>query len=295
MVDCVHRRALCTLYSLPYSQSQYIIHSSPRMYNGNSASKKCSSDWTVIALGVWTEHWTSLIECYPDVLNCCVDVRDAFHREWDESTLGDGFQPSTRERMKAKESWTAVWEACMCVLREFGLVVIVCGHGKHRSLSLGYEIAESVGCELISPRDRSHRVRLRDVHQFMSYLAPRFEDHRELFGGAKHPIVGIKKGMHEFIADEWERVCNERGEESGMKLGELHDIHEGDLVVEVDASSVYTGGWSFGSVIRGSQIIHSRWFPPSAVAEVGRYQFAGVRCLHKSLVQHWHESLSRQK
>jgi len=63
-------------------------------------------------------------------------VRKAFSRNHDETTHHDGFHKHIRERMKKKEAWPAVWEAAMCVIKRFKLVVLVCNHGKHRSLSM---------------------------------------------------------------------------------------------------------------------------------------------------------------
>ena len=245
--------------------------------------------WTIITVGEMTEHWEVLVECYPDVINCCIDVRDAFHREYDESTEKSGFSSCTRDRMRAKEAWPVVWEASMCVLRVFGILVLVCNHGKHRSLSLGYEVAKSVRGELISPRDRKHHVRLGDPREFISYLGPRLQKHTERFGRFVHPISSIMVAVNIFDPDRYLEYWREQGVDTRCERGELHDIHEGDLVVCVRTCPSVSSGWSYGSVIRGSQTISRRWFPPAAVEPLKRYHFPRVCDLTAGMLSLWNQ------
>ena len=59
---------------------------------------------TVIAIGEKTKYWQPLIDAFPPMANCCLDVRSAFSREWDEDITGSGFDPATRDRIKSKKS-----------------------------------------------------------------------------------------------------------------------------------------------------------------------------------------------
>ena len=105
-----------------------------------------------MALGIHTDHWSEVKKEYPGVLNCCINVVEAFEKGHDESSSGTGFDKHVRERMMAKDTWETVWELALVVLMAFGLVVVLCNHGKHRSLSLAYELHKSFGVELVSIR-----------------------------------------------------------------------------------------------------------------------------------------------
>ena len=96
---------------------------------------------TVIAIGVKKVYWQLLLESFPSIANCGLDVRNAFSREWDENTSGTGFDWATRRRIMAKKAWPFVWEIAMSVLAKLGLLIVVCNFGKHRSLSLAYQLA----------------------------------------------------------------------------------------------------------------------------------------------------------
>ena len=98
---------------------------------GSTSGEPGSTQWMIIAVGLMTEHWDALWSKYRSVANWCLDLRNALHREYDETTDNDGFSQSTRDRMRSKEAWNVVWEASMCVLRVFGLLVLGGNHGKH--------------------------------------------------------------------------------------------------------------------------------------------------------------------
>ena len=87
---------------------------------------------------------------YPMVLNCCINVVEALKRGHDESSSGSGFDKHTRERMMARDTWQTVWGVALEVLIAFGLLVVLCNHGRHRSLSLAYELHKFFGIELVS-------------------------------------------------------------------------------------------------------------------------------------------------
>ena len=106
----------------------------------------------VVAVGIETRHWEALREAFPEAVNCCVNVTRVFRKECHESTAGSGFDQPTRDRMKAKETWGTVLTASLAVIHTFGLLVTVCNHGRHRSLSLGFEVAVHQGAELVSLR-----------------------------------------------------------------------------------------------------------------------------------------------
>ena len=91
--------------------------------------------------------------------------------------------------MMAKDMWGVVWEVAMCILRAFGILIVVCNHGRHRSLSLAYELADRLGCELVSQRYRHCPTRLCTPDQLLAHLTPRLVWHRKEFGGCPYPIA----------------------------------------------------------------------------------------------------------
>ena len=143
----------------------------------------------------------------------------------------------------------------MWILWSFGILVVVCNHGKHRSLSLGDEIATAADCELVSPRDTSRRVWLRDVRRFLSYIAPRLKAHVERFGDFDHPIRSIGVCNVDFDGPEW---MNSPGEGVRTNPEDLHVLHRGDLVVEWTKPTSYIGSWSRGTVIHGLDVCRCR-------------------------------------
>ena len=107
---------------------------------------------TVIAVGRKTPHWKTLSAAFPSVRNCVIDVRRAFSREYGEDTSGTGFDEDVRLRIKAKLAWPVVFELALLVLQTFGLCIVLCNHGKHRSVTVAYEVAKHSAASLVSPR-----------------------------------------------------------------------------------------------------------------------------------------------
>ena len=58
---------------------------------GSSTPAGPTSRHTVVAIGVKTDHWRLVSEEFPGIVNCCLDVREAFRRGWDDDTEGTGF------------------------------------------------------------------------------------------------------------------------------------------------------------------------------------------------------------
>ena len=52
----------------------------------------------VVAMGIHTQHWRETAKEFPGILNCCIDVRKAFTKEFTESTSGTGFDGRVRGR-----------------------------------------------------------------------------------------------------------------------------------------------------------------------------------------------------
>ena len=242
--------------------------------------------YMVVALGTDTSHrggrhWELVVSSFPAILNCCIDVKRSFRREDDESTEGSGFDSPTRDRMKAKDTWVVVLEAAKCVLRAFGIVVVLCNHGKHRSLSVAYELAAVTGGELVNIRDRRCPNWIRDLHDVMATLAPRLTEHVRLFGSRPHPVAGIHVCRGEFDGPEWVAV-------NDPFYGRLHKYHHmrgSDVVIETTIPrGVAHAGWRFGTLIGRDGIESEGWYHPGNVRPMGQWHFREVRDLHSSLM-----------
>ena len=132
--------------------------------------QEVSCPWLVVAVGIETEHYDHILDHFPDIVNCCIDVRRAFNKKKNENTDGTGFDEFVRTRITSKDTWTTVWEVAKVILQKFSLLVVLCSHGKHRSLSLAIELANYTGCECVSTRSISSPLRLRPIACVMADL-----------------------------------------------------------------------------------------------------------------------------
>ena len=274
----------------------------------------------VIAVGIETIYWQQLINLYPRAINYCIDVRKAFHKEWDESTASSGFNKHTRARMKMKPAWPAVFAVALCVIRRFRVVILVCNHGKHRSLSVAVELQQKLGdrCELISHRDRWHPAGLTNCDTFIHYLKshPYLEYVRPADWTCldlTNLVLDIRIGLYDFDTDKWIREQISNGGENGDQLqiqysseewlrtgtrqshhgsDMVHTIHTGDIMIVINPAlrpqPMADTNWSFGIIVRGTEISPERWFPSDVCGPLPQYNFPGVRDFKDSLLQWAH-------
>ena len=145
----------------------------------------------VVALGIYTEHWRLVKHAFPGIHNCCIDVTRAFRRESDEDRSGSGFDLHSRIRIMAKRTWPVVWEVAMSVLNKFGILIVLCNHGRHRSLSLAYELAAfRAGCRLISMRYPDRPPMMRHPNDVLRIITPRLVQYLDSFWGPSAPCCG---------------------------------------------------------------------------------------------------------
>ena len=235
----------------------------------------------VVALGILTEHWRVIARDFPCILNCCINVCKAFPRLDDESTAGSGFDRFTRERIMAKETWSIVWGVAMVVLREFGLLIVLCNHGKHRSLSLAYELAFHTGAELVSIRHPNRPRSIRSVGEVMDVLLPRLTRHVEVFGSRPHPVVGIHVCQVNFCGVGWAQ----QHLPAEWRLDTVyHCLRSGDILVEISCSEEESVGWCRGVLVDGNGSSPDGWYPPSAAHPMPVGYFARPINLLHSLV-----------
>ena len=235
----------------------------------------------VVALGTDTEHWRLVENSFPGIHNCCIHVANALRRERDDDTSGSGWDSHTRTRIMAKRTWPVIWEVAMCVLREFGILIILCNQGRHRSLTLAYELATRTGCRLVSMRDRDRPSRMLDPHRLLQIITPSVRKHLEASAWDPHPVAGIHVCTNGFDGTAW--VANENPDAPPTRYRHLN-MDPGHILVESRCPCEESMGWGFGTlVVKGAAGIRG-WYPPSFVRPLDRNHFSAITDLYASLV-----------
>ena len=235
----------------------------------------------VVALGMYTEHWGLVKHAFPGIHNCCIDVTRAFRRDSDDDPRGSGFDLHTRIRIMAKSTWPVVWEVAMCVLRKFGILIVLCNHGRHRSLSLAYELAVWTGCRLVSMRDHDRPSRMRHPDDVLRIITPRLVQHLDAFGGHPHPVAGIHVCRYGFDGTAW--AANENYDAPPTRYRHL-DMTSGDILIESRCRGEASMEWGFGILVIDGAAGPTGWYPPSYVDPLDRWYFDGIENLYASLM-----------
>ena len=283
-VDAIHDDSATVPYeddsaTVPYESGSGGEHPAAKSTTSKMALSFAEHERPVIcALKMGSPHWSQLIHQYPFFLNCCVDVRYAFGpvteqdhaHEWK-----DDF--STRNKLRKKQAWLVLWEACKCVLDDFGLLVLVCNDGKVRSVILGTELASQLNCHFCNPLDPGWK----------RYALPRLSLHGKNYKDSQHSIVGIGVCEEGWRPEEWMDDLVRRGNEAALdeeavcpfkkdatcglgqswkeSLHAFHELQEGDVVIARNIPkwrSLEDLGWGFGTVVRGNWCAwEHRWYP----------------------------------
>ena len=165
----------------------------------------------------------------------------------------------------AKEAWNPVWAVAMVVLREFGLLIVLCRNGKHRSLSLAYELAQHTRAQLVSiiaeesQLHRRGRTTYRDLNAVMDDVSPRLKRHIEVFGYRPHPVVGLQVCEYNFCGCEWAMQYVPEEERFDTVY---HCLIPGDILVELSRSEKESAGWRHGVFLCDRDISPDGWYPP---------------------------------
>ena len=243
----------------------------------------------VVALGTDTEHWRLVENSFPGIHNCCIHVANALRRERDEDASGSGFDAHTRTLIMAKRTWPVIWEVAMCVLREFGILIILCNHGRHRSLTLAYELAEREECCLVSMRDRDRPSKMLNPSSVLQIITPRVRRHLEAFARYPHPVAGIHVCRNDFDGTAW--AANENPDAPLTQYPHLDMVKE-DILVESRCRGEEPMGWGFGTLVIDGAAGPTGWYPPAFVRPLDRWHFDGIKDLYDSLVLFHHDQRS---
>ena len=216
----------------------------------------------VVALGIYTEHWMLVKQRLAGIYNCCINVASAFRLEAEEDTRGSGFDPQTRSRMKKKRTWPVVWEVAMSVLNKFGFLIVLCNHGRHRSLSLAYELsAFRARCWLVSMRDPDRPSETLHPNDVLDFITPRLVRHIGAFGSHPRPVVGIHVCRYGFDGTAW--ASNENFDAPPTKYRHL-DLTPENILIEIRPNEA-SMEWVFGILVCNGAESPIGWYPPRYV------------------------------
>ena len=170
----------------------------------------------------------------------------------------------------------------MWVLREFGILIILCNHGRHRSLTLAYELATRTGCRLVRMRDRDRPSQMLQPHSVLQIITPRVRRHLEDFARYPHPVAGIHVCRNDFDGTAW--AANENPDAPPTRYRHLN-MDPGHILVESRCPCEESMGMEFGTVVVEGAAGLTGWYPPSFVRPLDQRHFSGITDLYASLVR----------
>ena len=152
----------------------------------------------------------------------------------------------------------------MSVLVKFGLLIVVCNHGK-RSLSLASELALYTQACLITPLGQQAHYQIPRPAQFLSRVTDRLQQHLDNYSHCCHPFRRI--GMVQVGFD-----CTGWAFGHQVDAADYCSLFSGDIVVEISPSNEEAAcGWGYGIIFRAGETYPGCWFPHAYVR--GHWKF----------------------
>ncbi len=195
-----------------------------------------------------------------------------------ENTSGTGFDPHVRHRIMVKPAWPVVFEIATLLLQTFGLCIVLCNYGKHRSVTVAYEIAQRSSASLVSPWHGHGEFLDASPDDFLKTILLRLLQHRDRHADSPHPLLSIGVVVADFDGRSW-AVQHQLPED------EYFDLFAGDVAAEIARPElVNADGWSYGIIFRKGAIYRGRWFPPAFVHHSSHHLVLGVANFGASLL-----------
>ena len=214
------------------------------------------------------------------VVNAAIVVTQLLVKERHESTAGTGLDDSCSKRIRSKAAYPLLRAMAKIILKEFGLLIVVCNHGRHRSVALANDIAIEEGATLIAPCSRHlGRKYHMTVASFIECMAPGVEAHIEAHGWRPFPIRSL--GV---VLAPWDGIVWARN--NGTIESDYHVLHEGGIVIECTPNRD-PQGWLYAYIWEGGAVGHvAGWLPPTwcdhSQTIVGVPRFEVVMCMIRS-------------
>ena len=208
---------------------------------------------------------------YPAAAACCLDIRRAFHRPWEANAEGTGFDAACRRRVAESPTYPPLLETAIYILQSLGVVILVCNHGKHRSLSLAYDVASLTGGVLVATRDAESPQRLGPVDYFIKVVEAFLEPFSEIFAGWPHPIRQVVVAVDSWDGTAW-------AAEQPPAAGRDHYLTfaRGELLVLLTERSSDACGWAYGLRVTQGGHRSPGWLPPRYVGSIPEDFFPGA-------------------
>ena len=230
----------------------------------------------IIAIGLETEHWQQLCHRHPACFNCMIHVSGALKKERDEPTIGTGYDSVCAERIKAKPAYTVVKEVATEILQRFGLLIVACKHGTHRSVVLARHVqAGDHSSRLLTPCCRCCPTHC-CPSEFMMLVQQHMINHSLLHGPKPHPLLNIGILMSGFDGQDWLHQC---ATENWNSNGAYHVAFLGDIAIEYEdptAIDSHNLGWAIGTLLtRDAGGRRNKYYPRSYVRSLPFGYFGG--------------------
>ena len=209
-------------------------------------------------MGVKTTHWEALMRAYPGIGNCVLVVTALLRKEKGESTACTGLDQLCAARIRNKPAYPLLKVMAKIILSEFGLLIVACSHGKHRSVVLANDIAEGESAVFIAPCNRElGKYYYMSVSRFLTHTDtwPALEYHVARYGKAPFPVKSLSVAVEGWNGIDWARDNDEEPDE-------YHVMDKGDLIIEVP-SAIDAEGWTHATIWGGREIVSKRYLPPT--------------------------------
>ena len=161
-------------------------------------------------------------------------------REREEPTHVTGLDPGCRERMRRKPLYPLLMAIGKLILEAFGVLIVVCNHGKHRSVVLACDIAHEAGATLLTPCHRSLGDSHMNPRRFMQCIAEVMRGH--IRDNGRHPFlinsIGVASGR--WNGKAW-------ATENGAEVADFLDVEAGQSIIELHPPGP-VHGWTYAAV-----------------------------------------------
>ena len=222
----------------------------------------------IVAMGFQSEHWLELgrANLIDDLIHCSINVKSALRKGCNETTDGTGLDDPCARRIRAKPLYQLLKDVGLIVLDRLGMLIVVCNHGKHRSVALARDLATHTNGEFLAPCCKEG-----PLHGY--YIAP-----RELPGRLSHwlrrcksrvgrwsfPVKSVGVCVAPWNGPAWGHAYDSAGSY------QYHIVAEDDRIIELfdDPIPEDPQGWVLAMVIArdGYSRVDRKWIPPYVYA-----------------------------
>ena len=181
----------------------------------------------VFAIGTQTRHWVRFQQTYGSYLPCVINVTELFRRGPGDNTRTTGFDEECRRRIRRMSLFYPILCIANVLLDMYEIVIVLCRHGRHRSLTVAYELARATGATLVAP---CHRSMVEGPYMHPNYLVAYIERYHsgKLEACRKSPFPIVSVCYSDLVWDGRSWVTK-----NSQVLNDYHSVLKGDLIMEL--------------------------------------------------------------